>query len=199
MAMSNLAGAAIDNARLYERLAHQAGHDALTGLPNRRTFESRVQEALDQALPNGRALAVYFLDLDRFKQINDSLGHRFGDLLLKQVARRLTRVTPAGATLARIGGDEFTLLLRQQAAPSWVEETASEMLCALRRPFVIEGHELFISASIGISLYPRDGDDPATLQRHADSAMYRAKVGGKNRFELFSADTTISSASTPLR
>lgn len=184
--MSNLAGAAIDNYRLYERLAYQAGHDALTGLPNRLAFESTLRDALTEARQNGRLLAVFFLDLDRFKQINDSLGHRVGDLFLKQVACRLGGTLPAGATLARIGGDEFTLLLRQQDDPAWVEQTATGMLEALRAPCVIEGERLFAGASIGISLYPQDGDDPVSLQKHADAAMYRAKLSGKNRYEFYS-------------
>jgi diguanylate cyclase (GGDEF)-like protein len=187
-AMSNLAGAAIDNARLYESLAHQAGHDVLTGLPNRLAFESRLQDALTIGRQNPRPLAVLFLDLDRFKQINDSLGHRVGDLVLKQVASRLSGAIPPGETLARIGGDEFTLLLQQRADPSFVAETASRMLEALRVPCPIEGHELFASASIGISLYPQDGEDPAALQKHADSAMYRAKSRGKNCYEFFTAE-----------
>ncbi len=190
--MSKLAGASIDSARLYERLAYQAGHDALTGLPNRLMFESRLQDALVQARQDGRRLAVFFLDLDRFKLINDSLGHRVGDLFLKQVACRLSCVIPETATLARIGGDEFTLLLWQETDPAWAEETAGRMLEALRPPCVIEGDKLFASASIGISLYPQDGDDPAALQKRADSAMYRAKVSGKNRYEFFSADMVLS-------
>jgi diguanylate cyclase (GGDEF)-like protein len=198
--MSNLAGAAIDSARLYERLAYQAGHDALTGLPNRLTFESALQDALAQARQEGLALAVFFLDLDRFKQINDSLGHRVGDLFLKHVARLLSdaisrHAGPRSAMLARIGGDEFTLLLWQQPDPSWVALTANRMLQALRAPCVIEGHDLVAGASIGISLFPRDGNNPADLQKHADSAMYRAKLQGKNRYEFFSAEMAVSSAS----
>jgi diguanylate cyclase (GGDEF)-like protein len=198
--MSNLAGAAIDNARLYERLAYQAGHDALTGLPNRSTFEASLQDALTECRRNGLELAVFFLDLDRFKQINDSLGHRVGDVFLKHVSRLLGDAVPILAglrrdMLARIGGDEFTLLLWQRPEPAWVEQTANRMLEALRAPFVIEGHELFASASIGISRFPQDGSDPPALQKHADSAMYRAKLRGKNRFEFFSAEMAASNAS----
>jgi diguanylate cyclase (GGDEF)-like protein len=193
-AMSNLAGAAIENARLYEKLAYQAGHDDLTGLPNRLTFESRLREALHEARGCGRFLAVFFLDLDRFKQINDSLGHRVGDLFLQHVARRLSDAIPEGSMLARIGGDEFTLLLWQQPGQNWAEETASQMLEALHVPCLIEGHELAASASIGISVYPQDGADPAALQKHADAAMYRAKLGGKNRYEFFTADMVFSTA-----
>jgi len=186
--MSNLAGAAIDNARLYERLIHQAGHDTLTGLLNRFTFESRLQDALHMARKNGRPLAVFFLDLDQFKQINDSLGHRVGDLFLKQVASRLSVAIPAAETLARIGGDEFTLLLEQRADRSFVAQTANRMLEALHTPCRIEGHELLASASIGISLYPQDGEDPVALQKHADSAMYRAKCRGRNCYEFHAAE-----------
>ena len=193
-AMSNLAGAAIDNARLYEKLARQAGHDALTGLPNRLTFESHLQDCLDAALDVARKvqrpLAVFFLDLDRFKQINDSLGHRIGDLLLKQVACRLNNAIPPGEMLARIGGDEFTLLLEQRADQTWVAQTARRMLEALRAPCLIDGHEVPIGASIGISLYPQDGETPAALQKHADAAMYRAKFRGKNCYEFYAAELT---------
>jgi diguanylate cyclase (GGDEF)-like protein len=192
-AMSNLAGVAIDSARLYERLAYQARHDALTGLPNRLTFESTLLDAFIQARQCSSPLAVFFLDLDRFKQINDSLGHRVGDMFLKQVACRLSSATPTGATLARIGGDEFTLVLPYDADAPRVEQTAECMLESLHAPCEVEGHDLFASASIGISLYPRDADDPATLQRHADSAMYRAKLGGKNRWEYFTAEMAASS------
>jgi diguanylate cyclase (GGDEF)-like protein len=191
-AMSNLAGAAIDNARLYERLARQAGHDALTGLPNRLTFESHLQDALEVARQNHRPLAVFFLDLDRFKQINDSLGHRIGDLFLKQVACRLSSAIPPGEMLARIGGDEFTLLLQQRADPSWVAQTAQRMLDALLVPCPIDGHEVLASASIGISLYPQDGESPAALQKHADAAMYRAKFRGKSCYEFFAEELALT-------
>lgn len=194
--MSNLAGVAIDSARLYERLAFQAEHDALTGLPNRLMFESKLQEALEEARQNGSQVAVFFLDLDRFKQINDSLGHRAGDIFLKQVAQRLSDRIPVGQTLARIGGDEFTLVLREQPGTEWAEQTADRMLKALRAPIVVEGHNLFASASIGISVYPRDGEDHTTLQKRADVAMYRAKALGKNRFEFFSAEMDVSTATT---
>jgi diguanylate cyclase (GGDEF)-like protein len=194
--MSNLAGAAIDSARLYERLAYQAEHDALTGLPNRLMFEFRLVDALAVARQTGRSLAVFFLDLDRFKQINDSLGHRVGDLFLKQVAGRLSSAVPRGATLARIGGDEFTLLLLQRDEPDWVEQMTNQLLQSLRTPCVVEGHQLFASASIGISLYPRDGDDPATLQKNADAAMYRAKASGRNRYSFFSPEMAPSTAIT---
>jgi diguanylate cyclase (GGDEF)-like protein len=189
--MSNLAGAAIDNARLYERLARQAGYDALTALPNRLTFESQLAESLLSARQNVRAVAVFFLDLDGFKQINDSLGHRIGDLLLKTVACRLSGAIPPGEMLARIGGDEFTLVLQQRADRAWAAQVAGRMLDALREPCVIEDHEVPVSASIGISLYPKDGDDPEALQKHADSAMYRAKMRGRNCYEFYSAEATL--------
>ena len=192
--MSGLAGAAIDNERLYEKLAHQASHDTLTGLPNRLSFESALQEALAHANHAGSTLAVLFLDLDRFKQINDTLGHRFGDMFLKHGANRLVGAVPAGDVLARVGGDEFTVLLRHEVDPGRVEQIAGSMLRALRTPFVVEGRELFASASIGISLFPQDGRDPATLQKHADSAMYRAKAGGKNCYQFFSDEMVISTS-----
>ena len=190
--MSNLAGAAIDSARLYERLAFQAEHDALTGLPNRLMFETRLQQALLRAQQQESMVAVFFLDLDRFKQINDTLGHRAGDMFLKQVAKRLSGRIPAGQTLARVGGDEFTLVLCQQPGARWIEETAERMLESLEAPIPIEGQNLFASASIGISVFPQDGEDYLTLQKHADLAMYRAKQFGKNRYEIYSTDAQLS-------
>ncbi len=199
MAMSNLAGAAIDNARLYQKLARQAGQDPLTGLPNRLTFESQLTIALASAVENAGSLAVGYLDLDGFKQINDSLGHRIGDLLLKLVAARLTGAIPPGGTLARIGGDEFTLLLQTCADPDAVAQIATRMLEALGAPCAIEGHPLSVTASIGISLFPQDGIESEVLQKHADSAMYRAKTRGRNGYEFFSPPTATAGKAPGVR
>ncbi len=185
---SGLAAAAIENARLYEKLAHQARHDVLTELPNRLCFDDKLNSCVTLAKATGQPLAIFYLDLDRFKQINDSLGHRVGDLFLREVARRLSGSLHSGATLARIGGDEFTVLLEYGADKSSARRLASRMLKSLEAPVRIEGEDLFASASIGISLFPDDGSTPSILQRNADIAMYRAKAKGKNCLEFFSAE-----------
>ena len=182
---SRLAAIAIEQRQLTDQLAHQAQHDALTGLPNRVLFEERLQQALDQARRNGSVVAVLFVDLDRFKQINDTLGHSVGDALLQKVGQRLKSCVRKSDTLARMGGDEFTLLLTDLKDQHYAVRVSQKLLDALKAPFVVDGYELFVTASIGISLYPRDGRDAATLQRNADSAMYRAKNQGKNNFQLF--------------
>jgi diguanylate cyclase (GGDEF)-like protein/PAS domain S-box-containing protein len=182
---SRLAAIAIEQRQLTDQLAHQAQHDALTGLPNRVFFADRLQQALAQARPHGSLVAVLFVDLDRFKQINDTLGHSVGDSLLQQVARRLEGCVRQTDTLARMGGDEFTLLLTELKDQQYALLVSQKLLDALKAPFHVDGYELFVTASIGISLYPRDGRDAATLQRNADSAMYRAKNQGKNNFQLF--------------
>ena len=182
---SRLAAIAIEQRQLTDKLAYQAQHDALTGLPNRTLFDERLSRALAQARRHGWMAAVMFIDLDRFKQINDTLGHTVGDALLQQVARRLEGCIRKTDTLARMGGDEFTLLLTEIRDPQYVEVVAQKLLDALQAPFHLDNHELFITASIGISVYPKDGKDAATLERNADSAMYRAKSLGKNNFQVF--------------
>ncbi len=182
---SRLAAIAIEQRQLTNRLAHQAQHDTLTGLPNRALLEERLQQALAQARKQGWHIAVLFVDLDRFKQINDSLGHPVGDALLQQVARRLEGCIRKTDILARMGGDEFTLLLTELRDYQYSQKVAQKLLDSLAAPFQVEGYELFVSASIGISTSPRDGADAATLQRNADSAMYRAKNRGRNSFQMF--------------
>jgi len=180
-----LAAIAIEQRQLTDKLAYQAQHDSLTGLPNRVLFEDRLQQALAMARRQGWLVAVLFVDLDRFKQINDTLGHPVGDLLLQQVARRLENCIRRTDTLARMGGDEFTLLLTELRDHQYSLTVAQKLLDALKAPFHLDGYELFVTASVGISVYPRDGRDAATLQRNADSAMYRAKNQGKNNFQVF--------------
>lgn len=194
---ASIAAAAIENVRLYERLAHQARHDVLTGLPNRFCFDDRLQAAVATAAASGRTLALLYLDLDHFKQINDTLGHRVGDLFLTQVARRLSSALDGEAALARIGGDEFTVLLEKDVDESSVKRVASAMLESLRSPIQIEGQDLFASASIGASFFPDDADTPAGLQKHADIAMYRAKARGTNRVEFFSAEKSSITEAAP--
>jgi diguanylate cyclase (GGDEF)-like protein/PAS domain S-box-containing protein len=182
---SRLAAIAIEQRQLTDRLAHQAQHDMLTGLPNRGLFEARLEEALVEARQQGTMLAVLFVDLDRFKQINDTLGHSVGDLLLQQVAKRLATCVRRTDMLARMGGDEFTLLLTGLENQQYAVRVAQKLLDALKAPFAVDKYELFVTASVGISIHPRDGKDAATLHRNADSAMYRAKNLGKNNFQLF--------------
>jgi diguanylate cyclase (GGDEF)-like protein len=168
-----------------EKIKDLAYHDTLTALPNRLVFTDRLALAVNQAQRQGSSLAVLFLDLDHFKVINDSLGHSLGDLLLQQVAGRLTGCLRAGDTVARLGGDEFTLLLPGVQGPAEAERVAGKVLDMLRDPFRLEGRELFATASMGISLYPDDGEDADTLVRNADAAMYRAKEQGRDSYRLY--------------
>jgi len=172
------------------RLDYQAHHDPLTGLPNRTLFESRLQTALNSQHDTGSQGAVLFLDLDRFKHINDSLGHPIGDLLLKNIAIRLKDQLRDIDTVARLGGDEFIILLPDLQHASDAEHLANKLLACFVLPFQAGEHEFFISASIGTSLYPQDGVDVATLVKNADAAMYRSKAKGRNRVESYTRDLT---------
>ncbi|QLG95736.1 EAL domain-containing protein [Pseudomonas yamanorum] len=172
------------------RLDYQAHHDPLTGLPNRTLFESRLQTALNSQHDTGNQGAVLFLDLDRFKHINDSLGHPTGDLLLKNIAVRLKGQLRDIDTVARLGGDEFIILLPGLQHASDAEYLANKLLACFISPFQAGEHEFFISASIGTSLYPQDGNDVATLVKNADAAMYRSKAKGRNRVESYTRDLT---------
>jgi diguanylate cyclase (GGDEF)-like protein len=168
-----------------EKIKDLAYHDTLTALPNRLVFTDRLALAVNQAQRQGSRLAVLFLDLDHFKVINDSLGHSLGDQLLQQVAGRLTGCLRAGDTVARLGGDEFTLLLPGVQGPAEAERVGGKVLDALREPYRLESRELFVTASMGISLYPDDGEDADTLVRNADAAMYRAKEQGRDSHRLY--------------
>jgi diguanylate cyclase (GGDEF)-like protein/PAS domain S-box-containing protein len=170
-----------------KQLEYQAYYDALTGLPNRLLFRDRVITAIAQAQRNRRSLAVMYLDLDHFKLVNDGLGHSTGDKLLAQAAERLQGSVRASDTISRLGGDEFTLLLNDVGNSDAVAGVARKILQSLARPFKVDGHELFVTASIGISLHPSDGSDVETLLKAADSAMYRAKELGRNQAQLFTA------------
>ena len=172
------------------RLDYQAHHDPLTGLPNRTLFESRLQSALLHSEESGSLGAVLFLDLDRFKHINDSLGHPVGDLLLKGIALRLKENLRDIDTVARLGGDEFIVLLPGLLQPSDAETIANKLLACFSAPFQAGEHEFFMSASIGSSLFPTDGTDVATLVKNADAAMYRSKAKGRNRIESYTRDLT---------
>ncbi|HWQ15376.1 MAG TPA: EAL domain-containing protein [Roseiflexaceae bacterium] len=176
---------ALEQRELTEQLAYQASHDALTGLPNRILFADRLQQALTAAEHAGRQVAVMFVDLDRFKHINDTLGHHVGDAVIRQVAGRIARCMGERDTVARTGGDEFMLLASDIRGAHEAAELASTVLAALQAPIAIDQHELFVHASIGISLYPWDGQDVGTLTSNADMAMYRAKSRGRNTYVMF--------------
>ena len=170
-----------------EQIKHLAYHDALTNLPNRLLFKDRLSVALSHAHREGSSLAVLFLDLDRFKVINDSLGHNIGDQLLQAVAARIQACVRDSDTVARLGGDEFTILLPRLARSQDVAPVAGKIIEAVRYPFHIEGREFFITTSIGISVYPEDGSDAETLIKNADTAMYQAKELGRDNYQLFNA------------
>jgi len=167
-----------------ERAEHQiqflSKHDALTGLPNRSLLAEHLEAAMALARRNQHRVALMFLDLDRFKEVNDTLGHRIGDLLLKEVAQRLRLAVRESDLVARIGGDEFIVLLRDVPASETVQAVGEKLRRALEIPFEIEGHRLSISGSTGIALYPEHGRDATELFRRADDAMYRIKAQGRN-------------------
>jgi diguanylate cyclase (GGDEF)-like protein len=171
-----------------DQVEHLAYHDALTGLPNRPLFMDRLIIALAQANRANQKLAVLFLDLDRFKNINDSLGHTVGDTLLKSAAERVRRCVREGDTVARFGGDEFTLLIPRVDKIEDAAKIANKVIETLKIPFQINDRELFITTSVGVALYPADGLDPETLVRNADTAMYRAKDQGRDNYQLYAAD-----------
>lgn len=171
--------------RYQEQLEYQASHDMLTGLPNRTLFADRLNQAIHRASRNGHFAVVAFIDLDNFKYINDSLGHKAGDTLLMEVASRLTHCVRADDTVARYGGDEFVLILNNHYQVSSVVRVLERILEEIQRPLQIESQELRVTCSIGLSLYPSDGDDSLTLIQHADAAMYSAKERGRNNFQFF--------------
>lgn len=178
---ADLAVTAFTKARLLEEIRHQALHDNLTGLPNRVLLEDRVRQGLREAKRNGQRLALLFLDLDRFKHINDSMGHKFGDALIQAAADRIARSLRESDVFARMGGDEFVIVLHDVNDPDDATLVAGKILEELRRPFDIGGRTLYISASIGVALYPDDGDNYGALLQSADSSMYAAKDGGRNQ------------------
>ncbi len=194
------AAIAIENARLYEAsqrelterkwaeeaLVRMATHDPLTGLPNRRLFNDRLNLELAHARRNQRKLAVMLLDLDHFKDVNDTLGHSMGDKLLQVVGQRLLGLLRKSDTVARMGGDEFTLLLPEIAQAEDATQIAHKILGAFRKPFEFNDHEVRITTSIGIAIYPDDGEDADTLIKNADIAMYRAKDQGRDNYQRYS-------------
>jgi diguanylate cyclase (GGDEF)-like protein/PAS domain S-box-containing protein len=173
------------------RIEELATRDPLTGLPNRLLLADRLGQGLLSAQRAGDMLGVLFVDLDHFKNINDTLGHQAGDLLLKEVARRLGGVVRKGDTLSRQGGDEFVVVLEGLKTPDDAGQVAQKVLNSLAQPCEIEGHRIVTSGSVGIAVYPSDGADAATLMRHADTAMYAAKSSGRKNYQFFSADMNL--------
>ncbi|MCK1408627.1 GAF domain-containing protein [Bradyrhizobium sp. 76] len=176
-----------------ERIEYLASHDSLTDLPNRETFNGLLREAIDAAQRHDHRFAVLFIDLDRFKVINDSLGHEAGDLLLLEVANRLRGALRASDVVARLGGDEFVVILDQCGEIDDVQRIATELLTALAEPMELAGHECHTTASIGIAMYPANGADVQTLTKNADMAMYLAKEDGKNGYRFFSKEVNTQS------
>jgi diguanylate cyclase (GGDEF)-like protein/PAS domain S-box-containing protein len=173
-----------------EKLYYLANHDALTGLPNRMQFSEQLSASIERARASGGRLAVAFIDLDRFKIVNDTLGHDIGDSYLQRISERLLTVTRKRDVLARWGGDEFVLSLEGVEGPEAVGETIGRLLSRISEPMFLEGHELIPTLSVGISVYPSDGATPGDLIKAADSAMYRAKGAGRNRFQFYTESMT---------
>jgi diguanylate cyclase (GGDEF)-like protein/PAS domain S-box-containing protein len=179
--------------RGQERITYMASHDALTGLANRVMFGELLGHAIQSARRYGRKFAVMFIDLDRFKQINDSLGHAAGDLLLQEIATRLKDCLRGSDVLARNGGDEFVVLMQEAEETAQVATVARKLLSAALKPVLLNGQECRVTASVGISMFPTDAQDEQSLLKNADMAMYHAKAEGKNNFQFFSADISSKS------
>ncbi|MDP2152078.1 MAG: diguanylate cyclase [Methylotenera sp.] len=191
----SLRGLIVDISALKEseaKLTYQATHDELTDLPNRTLLQDRMRQAMALADREGNMVAILFLDLDRFKVVNDSLGHDIGDTVLQTAAGRLTGCVREVDTVARLGGDEFVLMLAGISRTDNIANVANKVLESLARAYTIGEHELVLTASIGISVYPKDGVDIQTLLKNADTAMYRAKDSGKNRMEFFTYEMNAS-------
>jgi diguanylate cyclase (GGDEF)-like protein len=176
----------------HQQLVRVAHYDALTGLPNRLLFGDRLQQAVARANRTELLVAVLFLDLDRFKNVNETLGHPAGDQLLQSVAERLAVCTRESDSIARLGGDEFALILADLADAQNAAHAAEKILAVLAPPFEVEGHEIFVSASIGISVYPADGVDTTVLVKNAETAMYHAKGQGKSNFQYYARQMNAS-------
>ena len=173
------------------QMTHSAQHDLVTNLPNRLVLNDRISQSISLARRQNRRIAVIFLDLDHFKYINDSLGHAIGDELLQSVSKRLLASVRGSDTVSRQGGDEFVLLLSEMAHGEDAATSAKKILLSISAPHVIEGQELHIDGSIGISIYPEDGRDAETLIKNADTAMYHAKEKGRNNFQFFKAEMNL--------
>jgi diguanylate cyclase (GGDEF)-like protein len=183
--MAKLATVAIEHRELAQQLTHRAFHDPLTGLPNRVLFEERMEHAMARARRNRTSVALLAVDLDRFKSINDSLGHEAGDELLQQFSQRIQASLRETDTVARVGGDEFMVVLPDLNDPVGAEVVARKLVDTMQAAFHVAGRDLRVTASIGVCVYPRDAQDLLSLQRGSDAALYRAK-GSWGRFALAS-------------
>jgi diguanylate cyclase (GGDEF)-like protein len=177
-------GRLVQASRAEEHVRKLAYHDALTGLPNRSQFSERLGELVDERRSEGTMVAILFLDLDRFKLVNDTLGHDIGDLLLKAVAERLIGCLRTGDMVARLGGDEFTIILDRIKSLDVIANVAKKICSVISEPFVFMGKEMYVSTSIGISVYPTDGSTITTLMKRADTAMFRAKEN-RNSYQFY--------------
>jgi diguanylate cyclase (GGDEF)-like protein/PAS domain S-box-containing protein len=176
--------------RYMEQLERQANFDALTGLANRNLLGDRLKQAIQHADRNRLTVGVVLIDIDNFKFLNDSIGHDFGDALLTAIARRLQTLIREEDTLARYGGDEFVLVVNEYQSERSISSVVDKVLSGVAEPISLQGHEIRVTCSIGVSLYPQDGNDSETLLRHADMAMYRAKEAGRHTFQMFKSDMT---------
>ena len=176
--------------QMASQMAYASQHDLITNLPNRLLLMDRIAQAISLAHRQRKSIAVLFLDLDRFKYINDSLGHAIGDKVLQSVSRRLLASVRGSDTVSRQGGDEFVILLSEIAYPEAAAVSAQKILTLINQPQTIDGYDLHINASIGISIYPEDGIDAETLIKNADMAMYNAKEDGRNNFKFFGPEMT---------
>ena len=180
----------IERKRYQEQLEYQANYDALTGLPNRNLLHDRLKQSVF-AQRYMRSIGVVFLDIDHFKFVNDSLGHSTGDKLLQKVAERLTETVRDGDTVARLGGDEFILVLNDQSGEEVIYRAMQRIISRIAEPINVDGQELMVTCSAGISLYPQDGPDVETLLKNADAAMYQAKDKGRNNFQFYTAEMNL--------
>ena len=188
-AIGAIGASALENAHLVSQIRHEATHDRLTSLPNQLLFEDRVNQAVQRARPVREKLAVLMLDLDGFQKVNASLGHAMGNELLKRVAGRLMGAVREADTVARMSADDFTILLPGIGDGEALGIMAEQLLAAVSRPFVIDGHELFMTSSVGVAVYPDDGSHAGQLLRNADTAMHRAKDAGGNCTRLYDPGT----------
>jgi diguanylate cyclase (GGDEF)-like protein/PAS domain S-box-containing protein len=186
--VANILAVAIERKNAQERLERLAQFDSLTGLPNRHLFHDRLLKTMAHARRGGSPMAVLFIDLDRFKLVNDTQGHSAGDKLLQEAANRLLQCVRAGDTVGRFGGDEFGAIVTDLAKPGDAGVVAQKVLDALAQPFKLDAHDTYVSASIGITLFPADGDNPEALVMNADTAMYRAKEQGRNTYQYFTRE-----------
>jgi len=186
--VANILAVAIERKHAQERLERLAQFDSLTGLPNRHLFHDRLLKTMAHARRSGSPMAVLFIDLDRFKLVNDTQGHSAGDKLLQEAAARLLQCVRSGDTVGRFGGDEFGAIVSDLAKPGDAGVVAQKVLDALAEPFTLDAHDTYVSASIGITLFPADGDNPEALVMNADTAMYRAKEQGRNTYQYFTRE-----------